>query len=340
MKLALKITPQRSTQYARMTASVAAPELLASPLGAKLSAVEPARLAGQDYLLATLDQDWQDGEVSEETRAILSRLGAISEVYEYFERLGEISGPWLRPVEPSFTPFVPLEMTEARRYRGKTNEIFTHVLLNVALFAGAYATRMHERLRILDPLAGGGTTLFLALANGYDAFGIELERQDVETTALFVRQYLDGEHMRFKEIDERGRRAGRRYQFEIGPKGNTRYLVLANGDARDAQMQMREVVGGPRIHAIVADLPYGIQHFGEVAELLTRALPLWEQMLHPGGTIALAWNATRVEREEMVGLLEAHTSLQVRNEPPYTQFEHSVDRVIKRRDLLVGVKAL
>src|SRR5258708_13545016 len=36
--------------------------------------------------------------------------------------------------------------------------------------------------RSLDPLAGGGTTLFLALAAGYDAFGIEQQRRDVETT--------------------------------------------------------------------------------------------------------------------------------------------------------------
>jgi hypothetical protein len=28
----------------------------------------------------------------------------------------------------------------------------------------------------------------------------------------------------------------------------------------------------------------------------------------------------------------------VRNDPPYTQFVHTVDRVIKKRDVLVAVK--
>jgi SAM-dependent methyltransferase len=233
-----------------------------------------------------------------------------------------------------------MEMAEARRYRGKTNEIFTRVLLNVALFAGEYRTRYHDRLRVLDPLCGGGTTLFLALASGYDAFGIELQRQDVDTTAVFVRQYLDGERIRYKEIDERGRRVGRRHQFEVGEKGHTRQLVLVHGDTIEAQGHMRDVVGGPRVHAIVGDLPYGIQHFGEIAALLSKALPVWENLLLPGGTIALAWNATRIERAEMVGLLELHTHLQVRNAPPYTDFAHAVDRVIKQRDLVVGVKTI
>ncbi len=339
MKLALKITPQRSTQYATMTAALAAPELLASPLRAAIHDLVPTTLAGQDYLLATVDDNCLESELM---HAILSRLGAISEVYEYFERVGEEPGPFLRPLEPHFTPFVPLEMAEARRYRGKTNEIFTRVLLNVALFAGQYGEQCTTRLRILDPLAGGGTTLFLALADGYDAFGIEHERQDVETTSVFVRQYLEGEHIPHKEIDERGRRAGRRYQFEIGRKGerkDTRHLVLVNGDTCEADVHLREVPGGSRVHAIVGDLPYGIQHFSEVAALLKRALPVWERLLLPGGTLALAWNATRIERAEIVGLVEQHSGLHVRDDPPYTQFAHAVDRVIKRRDILVGIKA-
>jgi hypothetical protein len=332
MQLALKITPQRSTQYAKMTEQLAGSELLASPLAAVIQHLEPITLAGQAYLLLTINEPY------EQLQELIDRLGAISEAHEYFSQIGDVSGPLLRPLEPHFVPFVPFEMAEARRYKGKTNEVFTRILLNVALFAGGYADRLTERLRILDPLAGGGTTLFLALAAGYDAFGIEIERQDVETTAVFIRQYLDGERIRYKEVDEHGRRAGRRHQFEIGPKGQTRHLVIAQGDARDAATHMREVVGGPRMHAVVADLPYGVQHFGEISSLLGKSLPVWEDMLFPGGTIALAWNATRIERGEMLDFISAHTALEVRDDSPYTQFAHPVDRVIKKRDILVAVK--
>jgi hypothetical protein len=320
-----------------MTAELAQPELLASPLGDLLQDIIKKSLAGQHYLLAKISEE---NVTMQKIQEIVGRLGAISEVYEYFDKIGDVEGPFLRPIEPLFTPFVPIEMVETRRYRGKTNEILTRVLLNVALFAGEYRSCSNDRLRILDPLSGGGTTLFLALANGYDSFGIELDRQDVESTAVFVRQYLDGEHIRYKEIDERGRKAGRRYQFGIGEKGHTRQLVLVHGDTIEAQGHMREVVGGPHVHAIVGDLPYGIQHFGEIAALLSKALPVWENLLLPGGTIALAWNATRIDRAEMVGLLELHTHLQVRNTSPYSDFAHPVDRVIKKRDIVVGVKRI
>ncbi len=332
MKLALTITPQRSTQYTNMTAALAAPELLASPLGAAIRHIEPVTLAGQTHLLVDID----DASLPD-MLPILSRLGATSAAYEYFAHVGEIEGPLLRPLEPCFTPFVPLEMAEIRRYKGKTNEIFTHILLNIAIFAGAYSGQFTERLRVLDPLAGGGTTLFLALAAGYDAFGIEHARQDVETTAVFIKQYLNNERIPCKELDER-RRAGRRYQFEIGRKGATRLLVLAHGETHQADLHMQEVPGGSRMHAVVGDLPYGIQHFGEIAELLRNALPAWESLLLPGGTLALAWNATRVERSALVELVEQQTRLKVRNDPLYTQFAHAVDRVIKKRDVLVAVK--
>ncbi len=353
MELALKITPQRSTQYAHMTDILALPELLASPAGTALQHIKPIVLAGPHSLYAQApDTLFLDPAI----RAMFAHLGATSELYQYYPQIGDIVGPFLRPIELDFTPALPFEMAEARRYKGKTNEIFTRVLLNTALFAGDYAQQTTERLRILDPLAGGGTTLFLALAYGYDAFGIDIERQDIETTIGYVRQYLEGEHVRYKELAERSRRAGKRYQLEIflplqaaskkvieGKKEaqrNSRYFVLAHGDAADALNHMREIPGGPHMHAIVGDLPYGIQHFGEIAQLLSRALPVWEQMLLPGGTIALAWNATRITRTEMIGLFEQYTQLQIRDDGPYTQFEHAVDRVIKKRDILVGVKVV
>lgn len=343
MKIALKVTPQRSTQYMNMADRLALPELLASPLRGIIASAEMIRLAGQAYVLVELKADTSLDPLSLE---ILGRLGATSEIYEYYERLGDVEGPLLRPLASPFTAFLPHEIAEARRYKGKTNELFTQVLLNVAVFAGAYAEQSTERLRILDPLAGGGTTLFLALSAGYDAFGIEMQRQDVETTAGYIRQYLTGEGIPFKEIDERGRKAGRRYQFEIGRKGQkltraqtegSRVLVLAHGDTAEATSHMREISGGPHMHAIVGDLPYGIQHFGELSNLLRKALPVWERMLLPGGTLALAWNATRIERASMLDLVLSTTHLRVLDETPYTQFAHAVDRVIKKRDILIAV---
>ena len=120
MKIALKITPQRNTQYANMAEILAAPELLASPLNTMIIAITSVTLAGQSYLIATLRGDFPgEGDASVPTPPIttpaptgqgldegashaanssilktimptLSRLGATSEVYQYFAALGEV----------------------------------------------------------------------------------------------------------------------------------------------------------------------------------------------------------------------------------------------------------
>jgi len=325
MRIALRVAPQHSTQYADMTARLAEPELRAACPPAR--DLEHVRLGGHAYLLATIDQP---------PLGTLARLGATSEAFEWLDSVGELSGPLLRPLERPLAPFVPLEMAEARRYKGKTSEVFSHVLLNLALFASGFRDRVDTRLRVLDPLAGGGTTLFLALALGYDAFGIELGRRNVETTATFVREYC--RDLRIPCRETRDRKPTRRYRYELGPRDDPRFLVLVEGDTRLAHELLRDVPGGARVHAIVGDLPYGIQHAGEARTLLGEALPAWERVLLAGGALALAWNATRLSRRAVVEAIADATTLAVLDEPPYTNLEHAVDRVIRKRDVVVATK--
>jgi hypothetical protein len=331
MNLALRIRPQQSTQYGQLTLRLAEPELRASPAAAQLEEIRAGELGGQPYLFATL----RDGATLDAIVPTLSRLGAVSELFEHFERAGELEGPLLRPVARSFRPHVPVEMAEVRRYKGKTSDVFSHVLLNLALFAGAFAER-RERLRVLDPVCGGGTTLFLALAHGHDALGIEHVRSDAEGTATFARGYFKEERISFTEVRERTVAGGQRWRFEAGTRTDRRLLAVVAGDARQAAGHLHGIPGGARVHAIAGDLPYGIQHAGEVTALLGDALPGWAELLHPGGAVALAWNAGRIPRARVVELVAA-AGLHVRDDGPYADLAHQVDRVIKQRDVVVAV---
>jgi hypothetical protein len=96
--------------------------------------------------------------------------------------------------------------------------------------------------------------------------------------------------------------------------------------------------GVQRPHLIVTDLPYGIQHRGELSGLLGSALPIWASLLRPGGAIAMAWESARFRREDMLGLVRSVTGLRALIDPPYDQMTHRVDRVIKQRDVLVAVR--
>jgi SAM-dependent methyltransferase len=331
VKVALRIRPQQSTQYGRITRRLAEPELRASPAAAHLEEIRTVELGGQPYVLASV----RDGTSLGLIVPGLSRLGACSELFEHFERIGDVEGPLLRPLARDFVPHVPVEMAEARRYKGKTSDVFSHVLLNLALFAGAFAEE--PRARVLDPLCGGGTTLFLALAHGHDALGIDNQRSDVDGTAGFARGYFKEERISFAEVKERTVAGGTRWRFEAGTRTDRRLLVLVAGDARDAAGHLHGVPGGARVHAIAGDLPYGIQHDGEVTALLREALPAWAELLLPGGAVALAWNATRLSRARVTDLVAA-SGLEVRDDGPYADLSHQVDRVIKQRDVVVAVR--
>lgn len=329
MLLALAVAPQRTTLYGDLARTLAIPELLASPLGPRVRDHELTQLGGLDFLLLDLD------DPTDEELAILDHFGTVAGVYDYFPAIGELEGPFLRPIEAHAEAFLPPELIETRRYRGKTNEMFTLVLLNLAIFAGDYSARIGERLRVLDPLSGGGTTLFTALVRGYDAFGIEREKDDFDTTDAYVQQFLRAIGTPFKRVEERMRGVGRRAIFTIGRKEATRTLGLIHGDTYNALELLDGITGGARFHAIVSDLPYGIQHQGHIKRFLEEALPRWGRTLLPGGTMALAWEASVTHRAAAVERASAHRGLSVVNTPPYDALEHQVDRQIKKRDVLV-----
>lgn len=326
VELALAIAPQHATQYADMAARLAAPELLASPLGPRVHRCEHAALGGLPYLRVQLDA------TAAEAEPVLRRLGATRGAFELQE---DGDGPWLRPLQAVPAHPLPRELAEARRYKGKTSEVFTRVLLNLAVFAGAFADR--PRLRVVDPLAGGGTTLFVALAAGHDAAGIERTRRDVETTAAFVREFCREARIPHREL--RGGKGVRRFTFELGPRDEPRLLVLAEGDACRADEELRTIPGGARFHALAADLPYGIQHRADAAALLAEALPAWERLLEPGGALAVSWDATRLPRERLAAAARDASSLELLDGAPWDALAHRVDRVIRERDVLVLRKA-
>jgi tRNA G10 N-methylase Trm11 len=220
-----------------------------------------------------------------------------------------------------------------RRYRGKTNELFTHFMCNIARASSRFQAQPWSELRLFDPLAGGGTTLLAGLVLGAHVAGVEQNGKDVESTAAFVQQYMRQARIGCQVQKGRVKGAGRRWSFELGRRPR-RQCVLAQGDSRDSV----QLLAGFKPQLIVTDLPYGIQHHGQVAGLLSGVLPVWASLLPPGGVVAFAWESTRFPCEEMVALVEQVSPLRVFSEGPYTELTHRVDRVIKQRDVLVARK--
>jgi hypothetical protein len=327
-RVAAQLAPQRSTQYSNLARDLAKSELLASPIGPGLGDVSLRSIAGQDYLLFDLP-----GPLSDETVGLLASMAMIGSVFEMFDSIGDVTGPLLRPVQAVHPAFISPDMAATRRYKGKTNETFTHFLCNMAKYASDFHSSDWSMLDVVDPLCGGGTTLFTALSLGADVAGLDADRTDVESTVTFITQYCRENRIALTVKEERLRKLGaRRWLFQIG-RDDQRRCMLAQGDAG----RTRDLLAGfGRPHLIVTDLPYGIQHSGPLHGLLADCLPGWAELLVPGGAIAFSWDSTRFDREQMMALVGKVTGLEVVDRPPYDRLAHRVDRVIKRRDVLAA----
>jgi hypothetical protein len=182
-RIAAQLAPQRSTQYSNLARDLAAAELLASPLGPALQDVSMRSIAGQDYLQFSVE-----GALPPQTADLLGSMAMLGGVFELFDAVGDIAGPLLRPIATAHPTFVSPDMAATRRYKGKTNEAFTHFLCNMAKYASDFSGDDWATLDVVDPLCGGGTTLFAALSLGADVAGIDMDRTDIETTATFIGQ--------------------------------------------------------------------------------------------------------------------------------------------------------
>jgi SAM-dependent methyltransferase len=305
-------------------------------LGGTLTSVERRRLGGVDYLVGEAA-----GELDEQALQVLSNASAL---HALFRQEGDV----LRPL-----PVTPLrrqdeDVVTIQRYVGKTNEALTHLLVNVALAAGAGAfgrLLAGERVRVLDPVCGRGTSLNRAVVYGADALGVEHDKRDVDAYEAFLLGWLKDK--RLKHRVERARlRKGRptpahRLTVRYGPtRDDADHRVV--DVVHDDTTRIRDHLPSRSVDALVADLPYGVQH-GATTEgraartpeaLLEQALGGWCDVLRPGAGVALSWNLRTLARPRLVELVAAHGLELVRPAGDET-FVHRVDRSITR-DVLVA----
>ena len=265
----------------------------------------------------------------------------LSSALALFERVGD---DLLRPVTTTPLARYDDDLVTIQRYAGKTNEAFTKLLLNLALFVadGAFAALGdRRRVVVLDPLCGRGTSLNQALLYGADALGIDADARDVQAYATFLKTWLQDKRLKH-QLDAGAGRG--RFRATIGRKGaagseERQLLDVATADTTSAAT----LFGRNAVDVIVADLPYGVQHGSRTesrglarrpADLLGDALPVWKTVVRPGGAIALSWNVKTMTRADVVDAL-AEVGLEVIEPVEGYTFEHRVDRTITR-DLVVA----
>ena len=265
--------------------------------------------------------------------ADLSALKAHSLMYGLFRMEGEAMYPALgREV-----PMLGEDLPGVLKYKGKTNELFTHMLVNAALYTSDFYAE--KNVQLYDPMCGKGTTLFDGVNRGWMCTGSDIDKNDLREAEQFFKRYL--EFHRFKHsLTKSGltRPGGKNTpcaSFAL-PTLPGAGLRLAECDAA----QVRETFGKKKAQLVVTDLPYGVQHSaaggGTVEGLLRRALPDWRELLKEGGAAAVSFNAQTLPRKKVIAAMR-DAGYTVPEEGPYARFEHWVEQAVTR-DIVVGVR--
>lgn len=338
---ALLILPSANRVYAEAAADLSRAELAvfgATVLDGRLHDLTTTSIGGVPYVTFSAEG------LSERDIRYLSN---VSTVYALFLHAGP---ELLRPVELRPLARFDDDLVTIQKYAGKTNEQFTKLLLNVTVLASDWAREAFDRpLRVLDPLCGRGTTLNQALRYGYDVAGLDLDSKDFEAYAAFLQTYLKRKRIKHQAqvipVRRERRLVARRLTASIFPSreehraGQALSVDVVCADT----VRAGEFFRPDTFHALVADLPYGVQHGSRTVasglrraplDLLAAAAPVWARLVRPGGALGLSWNTHVARREEAAARLR-DAGLTVLEEAPFSGFAHRVDQAITR-DILVA----
>ena len=339
--------PGHNRVYYKLSGALALAELKVASrqLQTPCAEIGIEELEGVRYLSLTTEKELTSFDFE-----ILSRL---SFVFALFEGVVQDEKTLLLPILQQDYHYLDPKISSLLKYQGKTNELFTKMMINVALLSSDFSHQ--DQLSLLDPVAGRGTTLYESAVYGFDVTGVELEASSSLAMTQFFKKYLKDE--RYKHTHQRRMVSGKNKAQGVYAEE----FEYARDKADFKSIETRQhfnIITGPSqqcasyfksesFHLMVGDLPYGVAH-GNTSdsssrsvtrnplELISECLPQWKKVLKKGGVIVLAWNSFLISRQVLAKTFE-DLGFEVLSEEPYGDFEHMVDKAIKR-DIIVAKK--
>lgn len=244
------------------------------------------------------------------------------------------------------------------KYKGKTSESFTRLLLNIARFSGDFA-HAERPLDVLDPVCGKGTTLMEAINAGDNAFGIDVDDKALSELEAFIKRYFTYHHLKHAVNTSSLTAAGKPCRLWQASTARDAAAYKA-GDVRTLSVCCCDTLAADRLlprkrfHAIVGDLPYGVQHAthsndartafapsgarkgATIAQFTAAAVPVWAKLLLPGGVMALSFNTYTLSRDALRAQMR-DCGLEVLEGGAYDHMEHWVEQAVSR-DVAVARK--
>lgn len=263
----------------------------------------------------------------------LETIARLSATYALFQ----VEQENLKPILLPNPQVLDRSLGTILKYQGKTNEIFTRMLLNIALAQGNFNPK---EIKLLDPVAGKGTTLFEAFALGADVYGVEVLEKSTQEGMQHLKKFLEQGKIKHRQNSIRVSGAnksftGKKHTIDM----NTQHFELISTDSK----YCKDLFSQKTFHIILGDLPYGVQHGNQAggkhrspAQLLNTCLRGWHTVLKDQGILLLSWNLNTLPREQMESLLEKNNFTPLQSDV-LNSLEHQVDASILR-DIILAKK--
>lgn len=246
----------------------------------------------------------------------------------------------LRPLPVSGSGYLPEDLPEVLKYKGKTSASFTRMMINTAASLSAFRAD-DSPLTFFDPVCGKGTGCFCAAEAGMNAVGLDLDRKDIREASDYFSRYLKLHKLKHEQHD-RSETSSRHslplteFVFadskEHFRSGDTRFLRFACADTMESPALFRK----GKAHIIAADLPYGVQHAPQAGNrpdslqhFLSRVLPVWKSVLSPGGVIALSFNTLTLPSADVREAL-IHAGFKLPVNDIFSGLKHEVEQAVVR----------
>lgn len=313
-QISILISPRARSAYFGDTLTVARAEL-AWCTG--LHEITHTRTGEMDFFNVSVDE------------ALIPKLARLSCVHGLFENTGSLLRPL--PVETDF--HLHEDFVFGTKFRGKTSEILTQMLINVGL-TPVNQSMGTEAVKILDPMCGRATTLLWALRYGLKSKGIEQDpkaladiRQSIKKWCKIHRQkhqLSDG----FIGAKSKHQTGGKFIDFSI----KNRSMRVITGDSSMAC----NLLNDEKFHLLISDLPYGIQHHTtrktrNPLTVITYCADGWIASMKPGGILVLAFNAYQPKRNELLDVFTSRNMIDLAFSAPHRVSESILRDVVVLR---------
>ena len=235
-----------------------------------------------------------DIELGPEATPFLSRLSCFHGAFEYTAS-GDLS-----PLSLEDDLHLHESIVFGSKFKGKTNERLSQMLLNIGM-----ALTPEPQPKVLDPMCGRATTLLWAMRYGLRAKGIEQDPKALQDVLQICKKWkkVHDEKLSFKQGHVGKKQKSLEGSF-LEIKSPDSHIKMVTGDSQNCH----SLLAKESFDIIASDLPYGIQHHTSHKTInpqksLEACIPLWAELLRPGGAMVLSYNLYQPKREVMVNLI-------------------------------------